>query len=269
MSSLLGCSVPVLVFDSMQVYAELPVTTNQVRSRRAELVGVCSVLDEWSVARHVEEARTVLKAYEPLCPLVLDAGSGMYLNAMLLDIPLYPKVTHNLREKALSMASGKGNVRRESRRIEIALSGARQDPGSIWDGDLRYDTTLIYLRPEMEELENRISERSSLIVNEGLPEVRKLLDSLRSGVYPNASVRDSIGFRELKSLANGEISAHDAEVRIRARTRKLARRQIRWFDKLSYTLRDEAEILTLRNPDEDEITKTISGIFESSATGSK
>ena len=252
----MGAFVPVLVFDSMQVYEEIPITTNQARSRQANLVGVCSVFDEWTVASHVKEASRILKSYDPLRPVVMDAGSGMYLNAMLLDMTLYPKVSQQLREKALSMASGVGNVRREARKIELDLSGTWEDPGSIWEGDLLYDTTLVYLRPEMEELEKRISERSAYIVNKGLPEVS---DILRAGT-PNASVRDSIGFRELRSLAKGEVSEHEAEVGIFTRTRRLARRQIRWFDKLAATIKGRADILILQNQDEEDIIRTVSNL---------
>src|SRR3712207_5864179 len=47
-----GQQVPTLAVDSMQVYRELPVITNQSRSRPAELVGIVSVTEEWTVARH-------------------------------------------------------------------------------------------------------------------------------------------------------------------------------------------------------------------------
>ncbi len=52
----------------------------------------------------------------------------------------------------------------------------------------------------------------------------------------NDSVRQSIGVRELSSYIRGEIPLDEAEIRISARTRRLARRQIRWFDKLARTL---------------------------------
>ncbi|MGI9050199.1 MAG: tRNA dimethylallyltransferase [Rubrobacteraceae bacterium] len=244
----------------MQVYRELPITTNQYRSRPAHLVGICSVLEEWTVARHLEEAKVLLKDHDNRLPFVIDAGSGMYLNAMLLDIDLYPRVSSLYRERALSMAAGGGNVRREARCIELSLAGAQEERRSIWKGEPRYDTTMIYLRPEMEDLEERISFRSRRIVNEGLTEVGSLLDSLVPGVLPNVSVRDSIGFRELAGVAQGEISKQDAESRINTRTRKLARRQIRWFDKLSSTLQGRANIITLRNLHDDEATEIIDGL---------
>ena len=51
-----GRHVPTLAVDSMQVYRELHVITNQARRRRAQLMGVVSGTEEWTVARH--RART-------------------------------------------------------------------------------------------------------------------------------------------------------------------------------------------------------------------
>lgn len=230
----------------MQVYSELPVVTNQVRMREADLLGVCSVIEDWTVARHVSEANKVLGRYGPGLPFVLDAGTGMYLNAMLFDMELSPSVSPEIREEAFSMAVGAGNVRREARRIELSLAGI-PERGSIWEGDLCFETTLIYLRPEMDELEKRISVRSRRIVIEGLIEVENLLSSLPAGSRPNASVSESIGIKELKAVIDGELSIGDAEERIRVRTRKLARRQMRWFDKLASILQGRADIQTIND----------------------
>ena len=108
-----GRRVPTLVVDSMQVYKEIPVITNQARGRPAELVGIVSVTEEWSVAAHRERAREVVA---PEDAFVLDAGTGMYLNALLLDFPLAPRVSPELRRRAEEEASVEPNPRRAARR---------------------------------------------------------------------------------------------------------------------------------------------------------
>jgi len=60
LSQVRGLRVPTLVVDSMQVYRELPVTTNQARGRPAELVGIVSVTGEWSVAAHKARAEELI-----------------------------------------------------------------------------------------------------------------------------------------------------------------------------------------------------------------
>ena len=141
-----------IVVDSMQVYMEIPTITNQARTRPAEMVGIVSVAEEWTVARHKERAEGLIGSLPSSLPFVLDAGTGMYLNALVLDLPLAPKVSPSTRAEAerLAFASGAENARREARRLELELAGA-QERGSVWGGSLRDDASFVYLRPDSPE----------------------------------------------------------------------------------------------------------------------
>ena len=46
---------------------------------------------------------------------------------------------------------------------------------------------------------------------------------------------------------SGDLSAREAEEKISARTRRLARRQIRWFDKLARSLPDTTRVLVVED----------------------
>src|SRR3712207_8294265 len=100
----------------MQVYREISTITNQARRRPAELVGIVSVTEEWTVARHKERAEEVVSSLSFDTPFVLDAGTGMYLNALVLDVPLAPKLPREVRNEAKKLAIGAENPRREARR---------------------------------------------------------------------------------------------------------------------------------------------------------
>lgn len=239
-----GRRVPTLVVDSMQVYRELPVTTNQARGRPAELVGIVSVTEEWSVAAHKARAEEII-AREPA--FVLDAGTGMYLNAILLDFPLAPKVSSELRTRAEEASIGAPNPRRAARARELELAGA-DTTGSVWEGNPRYNTTIFYLRPERAGIDAAIGRRCRRIARDGLHEAEVLRDMLARGEHISPSVRDSVGVRELLKHLSGEISLEQAEEYIAARTRRFARRQIRWFDKLAKTLDGRATIAVVQDP---------------------
>ena len=243
LSETFGRWITTILVDSMQVYREVPIITNQGRTRPAEIAGIVSVADEWTVARHREQAEEVIDTLPAEIPFVLDAGTGMYLNAIVLEIPLARKVPPGIRARAEELASGTENPRREARRQELELAGARER-GSIWEGDLRYDADFIYLRPSREDLDRKIQARSSMIVHEGLEEAENLLES---GVALNPSVREAIGVREMLLHASGAISDDEAEDAIAARTRRLARRQIRWFDKLVRNLPDSTRLLVAKS----------------------
>jgi tRNA dimethylallyltransferase len=222
----------------MQVYRELPVITNQARRRPAELVGIVSVTEDWTVARHRALAEEIIAKESEF---VLDAGTGMYLNAILLDIPLAPKVSTELRRQAQQAAEGEPNPRRAARARELELAGV-PGRGSIWGGDLRYDTAIVYLRPARPALDVAISERSRRIALGGLKEAARLRDMAAGGTRISPQVMDSVGVRELCGHLAGTISRQQAQELIATRTRRLARRQMRWFDKLARTLEGRARI---------------------------
>jgi tRNA dimethylallyltransferase len=251
----LGAWGTTILVDSMQIYREIPAITNQARERPAELAGLVSVAEEWTVASHKRSAETIIDSLPEELPFVLDAGTGMYLNAIILDVPLAPKVPREVRAEAEKLAFAAENPRREARRLELELSGA-SERGSIWDGIPRYNLALAYLRPPRQDLDRNILARSSRIVRDGAEEAERLAES---GIVPNQSVRGAIGVKEMLLRASGDLSAEQAEEAIATRTRRLARRQIRWFDKLSRTLRTHrpangetpARVLVLENPDQN------------------
>ena len=254
----------------MQVYREIPKITNQARGRPAELAGLVSVAEEWTVARHKKSAETIIDSLPEELPFVLDAGTGMYLNAIALDVPLAPKVPREVRAEAEKIAAATQNPRREARRLELELSGV-SERGSIWDGCPRYDLAFAYLRPPRETLDRNILARSSKIVREGAEEAERLAES---GILPNPSVGGpsvggAIGVKEMLLHNSGELSAEEAEYAIATRTRRLARRQIRWFDKLSRSLETHqpanetsARVLVLKNPDQNRVMHLMHDIME-------
>lgn len=246
-----GLSTAAILIDSMQVYKEIPCITNQSRSRPARLSGIISVTSEWSVADHAKAARREISDLSKgetdekgEKPFVLDAGTGMYLNATILDISLAPSVSPEIRKEARELTKGAANPRRAARSKELELSG-EGTRGSIWDGDLLHDTTLLYIRPDRETLDREIEKRSRKIVSSGMKEAEVLRGMISDGSSISASVLDSIGVKELLSCLSGEIDMKQAEEMINTRTRRLARRQIRWFDKLAGTLEGRAEINVL------------------------
>jgi len=234
----------------MQVYRELPIMSNQARDRLAELVGVVSVADEWTVARHRCAAREVIESSDG--PVVLDAGTGMYLNAVLLDVALAPRVEQGIRGQAEQKVLEQGrrqNVRRAVREEELRMVGA-EPRSSIWDGDPLFDITLVYLRPPRTVLAEAIDARSHTIASRGLGEARILNEMERAGTPPNPSVKTAIGVRELRQHLKGGISLQESEQLIATRTRRLARRQIRWFDKLARTLEGRANVIVSDHPED-------------------
>ncbi len=243
----LGAAVPTVVVDSVQVYRGLEKISNQARRRPAELVGVVPVTERWTMARHREAAEAVIGASGG--HFVLDAGTGMYLNAILLGTQLAPPVPSEVRERAQREAAGDRNPRRAARERELLMVGAGER-GSIWDGEPVYRTRVLYLRPGRASLDARIALRSRKIAEEGLEEAANLGRMVEAGEDLNPSVLESVGVREMLDLLSGGLSRAEAEERLAARTRRLARKQLRWFDKLARTLRGRASVSVAEDPAE-------------------
>jgi tRNA dimethylallyltransferase len=170
----------------------------------------------------------------------------MYLNALLLDFPLAPRVSPEIRRLAKAEAADEQNPRRAARARELNLSGARER-GSVWEGELRYDTTIVYLRPDRPQVDAAIAERSRRIACDGQQEAGLLREMTEEGVKISPQVMDSVGVRELSMYLSGTLTLEQAEDRISTRTRRFARRQMRWFDKVIRTLEGRAKITVLQN----------------------
>lgn len=250
----LGVRVPTIVVDSVQVYRGLRRISNQARRRPAELVGFVPVTGRWTMARHRVAADAVISTCGP--SFVLDAGTGMYLNALLLDIALAPQVPQEVRERARRDSAGAPNPRRSSREMELTMVGAGER-GSIWSGEPRYVTKVLYVRPERETLDRAIARRSRKIADEGLEEAQILHQVIREGEDVNPSVLQAVGVRELLDYLSGSVSLPEAEERIATRTRQLARRQTRWFDKLARSLQGRAHVSVTNDSAADHILHTM------------
>lgn len=249
-----GERIPAIVVDSVQVYRGLAKISNQARRRPAELVGVVPVTERWTVARHRRAAEAVIGACGP--SFVLDAGTGMYLNALILDVPLAPRVPEGVRALAEREVAGEPNPRRSSRERELRMVGA-EERGSIWSGEPRYRTSLLYLRPERPALDRAIALRSKKIAEEGLGEAEVLRGMVEAGEDVNPSVLEAVGVRELLDQLSGRLTPAQVEERIATRTRQLARRQLRWFDKLVRSLEGRAVVHVAEDPNDPRVLHTM------------
>lgn len=236
------------------MYREIPETTNQSRRRPAEMVGVVSVTEDWTVARHREMACGILARTD--IPFVLDAGTGMYLNALFLDVKLAPKVHTDIRNRAGILAAESDNPRRTARDIELDMAGAEKR-ASIWDGDLGYETTLLYIRPDRDVLDRNIELRSFHIIQNAVPEAELLQEMSGIGLEIGPQILGAIGIREMLGLLSGTLTEQEARSKIAIRTRQLARRQMRWFDKLVRTISGRATVKVITNANEEQALHTL------------
>ena len=97
------------------------------------------------------------------------------------------------------------------------------------DSQSKLDLFTIYMDWELDELADRIAKRTNKMLKAGwVDEVRTLMKQ-----YPNEVLYplDSIGYSQIISHLNDEMSVGALEAEITLRTRQFAVRQIKWFKK--------------------------------------
>jgi len=250
----------IVVADSMQVYAGLPIVTNQpdavARTRaRYHLVGWASPQDECSVAEFAALAHEVVDGLlQTGRPVIVEGGSGLYLRAALGDLAFGAAPDAELRraleerwrrapEDVLAELWRRApdtaerldlrNARRVIRALEAldGAGGSARQTGELWGAGGRYAHRLVALVPDDDRaaLKERIDRRVDKMFAAGALE--EVAAARAAGPFSRTAAQ-AIGVRELCAVLDGELSESEAAARMKTRTRALARRQLTWLRKL-------------------------------------
>ena len=249
----------IVVADSMQIYAGLPIVTNQpdaAARRRAtyHLVGWASPQKEHSVAEYASRAHEAVDGLlDAGRPVIVEGGSGLYLRAVLGDLA-FGGAPDEARRRALEerwrraptrWSPSSGGGRRTSRHVStcgmraassctlesLDESGANAERDALWEPAARYPHRLFALVPDDDRgaLKERIDRRVDAMLAAGaLQEVA----AARAGGPFSRTAAQAIGVRELCAVLDGELAQDEAAARMKSRTRALARRQLTWMRKL-------------------------------------
>ena len=254
----------IVVADSMQVYAGLPILTNQpgpaeLARARHHLVGVVQPQVDFSVATYACMAHRVIDGLlEERTPVIVEGGSGLYLRAALGDLgfaaPPDPALRAGFEERwardpdavvAELLAADPdlvatldiANPRRVLRALEASRSGhASPQRGQLWRPAERYPHLVVALMPDddRDALKARIDERvDDMLAAGALDEVA----AARAAGPFSSTAAQAIGVRELEAVLDGASTLGEAAARMKSRTRALARRQLTWLRKLPGAVR--------------------------------
>jgi tRNA dimethylallyltransferase len=262
----------IVVADSMQVYAGLPILTNQpdesqARRARHHLVGFVPPQQEYTVAEYARRAHVVIDALRAAGrAVIVEGGSGLYLRAALGDLEFAGPPDAALRQElerrwardpagviAELRARDPGglarldsaNPRRVLRAVEALRTAAAGPPAAaqrdrLWQPAERYPHRLVALLPDDDRtaLRARIETRVEAMLAAGA--LREVAVARAAGEL-SRSARQAIGVRELCEHLDGRLTLEEAAERMKARTRALARRQLTWMRKLPAAAQVPAE----------------------------
>ena len=115
------------------------------------------------------------------------------------------------------------------RYIEIVkLTGLPISKACGKNDNKEFDIEWIGLNFPREELYERINKRVDLMIEQGLVEETKYLLK-KYGRIPN--IVDTIGYKEIISYLDGELTLDEAKDKLKQNTRNYAKRQLTWFRK--------------------------------------
>lgn len=250
-----GVTVEIVAVDAFTVYRDMDVgTAKPSPAERARvphhMVDVLEPERDCTVRWFQERARQAVAAVHArgAVPLLVG-GSGLYFRGVVdpLEFPptdaavradvearhLTPEAAHAALREADPDAAAQmdpGNHRRAVRALEvIALTGRTFSSfRTAWD---RFDEavypglTVLGVDLSREELAGRIAARTEAMLATGwLRECAALRQRALS-----ATARQALGYAELFDHLNGQCTLEEAAERIRARTRRYAAYQSRWF----------------------------------------
>ena len=228
--------------DSMQVYRDLPILTNQSPAR---LVGIWEVDHEASVAEYQRLAHAaideILESGET--PIVVG-GTGLYFRAALSDMALPPAPEPGERARLERLYDDEGADSAHGRLAELdpeaaaavhpndrrrvvrslELAGQARERNRLWTDDTRHPTLVFGLEVPKEELDRRIAERTRAMFEAGVR-----AEAERASAGPVSSTA---------AYAHGlsDIAEHpDDEAAIEAltaRTRRYAAYQRKWMRRI-------------------------------------
>lgn len=203
---------------------------------------------DYSVGLYANEARNIIEDIisRGKTPIIAG-GTGLYFRILLENYDL-PKINpdYELRE-ALSKLSFselyemlvnldaeaaklvvQNDKRRAIRFIEIVkLTGS---PVSEARGlkEPEFEVEWIGLNYPREELYDRINRRVDLMIEQGLVDETKNLLAKHGRIN---NIINTIGYREITSYLDGELTLEEAKDKLKQNTRNYAKRQLTWFRK--------------------------------------
>ena len=246
--------------DSRQFFKEMTIGT--AVPNKAELEAAThhfiqnkSIFENYTVGDFEKEAMAKLEQlFLTNDYAILVGGSGLYVDAILKGFDEFPEIESAIRKdvnanyeklgigylqqklelldpdyyKTLAIENPQTlqNPQRMMRFVEVCIGSGKPYSSFLNQkkSNRNFTPILIGLEADRKIIYNRINQRVDIMMNEGLLAEAKT-------VYPNKELNalQTVGYRELFSYFDREISLEFAIEEIKKNTRRFSKRQLTWF----------------------------------------
>ena len=258
--------------DSAQVYKHMDIGSAKIMPEEMEgiphyLIDELEPKDDFNVVVFQQKTKQYMEEiYQKGKIPILVGGTGFYIQAVLYDIQFsIDDDNHQIRESLEKLGQEKGalylheelkkvdpasakaihanNMKRVIRALEYyQLTGQKisEHNEEQRSNTSPYDFTYFVLNDHRELLYNRIDQRVDEMIIHGLiEEVQTLKDMGYDRSYVSMQ---ALGYKEIFSYLEGEITLEEAVYIIKRDTRHFAKRQITWFKR-------EKDVTWVNKPD--------------------
>ena len=258
--------------DSMQVYRGMDIGSAKITPEEMEgvphyLIDVLDPNEEFHVVRFQEMAKAAMEAIYANGQIpIVTGGTGFYIQAILNDIDFTSQDEDTaFREKLEYLADQQGNqilhdmlkevdpVSAEKihannrKRVIRALEFYEKTKTPISEHneaeaakESPYAFCYFVLNDDRDKVYERIEKRIDLMLEAGLVEEVKTLQD--KGYHKSMVSMQGLGYKEILSYLDGEMSLEEAIYILKRDTRHFAKRQLTWF-------RREKDVIWIQKPD--------------------
>lgn len=246
-------SAEIINADAMQIYKGMDIGTAKLalserRGITHHQIDVLNPEEEANVSAYQKQTREIIndllnKKIQPM----LVGGSGLYVNSVLEDLE-FPGTNLEIRAKYEEILEEQGvevlyemleridkeaaqnilpnNARKIVRALEVNELTGNNFNAKLPEPSPVFSDVRIALDMPRDLLDTRIAERVHQMFKDGfVEEVKSLEPKLRKG---KTALR-ALGYSQVLSLLNGEITEQEAITLTINATKKFARRQLSWF----------------------------------------
>lgn len=231
--------------DAVQVYKGLDIGSAKVTEEEKEgiphhLLSIKEVDEDYTIYHYQKDCREKIKEIQDRGKIpIIVGGTGLYIKAALYDYKLteekekdtYDNLTNEELYKKLTeldkdIIIDKNNRRRLIRAINYYKENNKSINKNKTD-KLLYDTLFIGLTTDRQILYNEINKRVDKMIENGLiDEVKSFYDK---GVKTKPLL-NAIGYKEVYSYLDGNISKEEMIEKIKQNSRHYAKRQYTFFN---------------------------------------
>jgi len=245
--------------DSRQIYKLLNIgtatpTNIELQKIKHHFINTFKPDEKYDVSLFEKDALKVIKNIQEKSKLpIVVGGSGLYVKAIVDGIFDSVETDIEYRNDLMKLRNKKGNEYLYSLLQKAdSVSAAKMKPSNwkrviralevlhvtgkpIWQiqkehkREEKFDFIQFGLKWNRQELYQNIELRVDKMIEEGL--VKEVENILSNGYLPELNSLNTVGYKEIISYLNNQISLERAVELIKRNTRRFAKRQMTWFRK--------------------------------------